>query len=291
MQVIKKVSEMNQIASQCKAAGKKIGFVPTMGYLHQGHTTLIDRARQEADIVITSIFVNPLQFGPNEDFERYPRDEVRDQELAKQHQVDYLFMPTVEEMYPTDPNISLHVEKRTDALCGKSRPGHFDGVVTVLTKLFHITCADVTYFGLKDAQQVAVVHALITDFNFPTEIIAVPTVREADGLAKSSRNVYLNEQERKEAKYIYQALQTARQLIVDDQKNPDMIVENVKRDIEQQIHGGRVDYVELLSYPYLTPVSSIEGNVIIAVAVQFSKARLIDNIIIDEHGQTPEGIY
>ncbi|WP_130859876.1 MULTISPECIES: pantoate--beta-alanine ligase [Gracilibacillus] len=289
-QVIRTVAEIRQVTEQIKARQQTIGFVPTMGYLHEGHTTLIDNAKQDTDFVIASIFVNPLQFGPNEDFDKYPRDEVHDLLLAKQHGVDYLFMPTINEMYPAEPTIRLHVEKRTDVLCGKSRPGHFDGVVTVLSKLFHLTKADFAYFGLKDAQQAAIVDALVTDLNYETTMVGVPTVRETDGLAKSSRNVYLSEQERQEAKEIYLSLQKGRQLMVDGNRNPAMIIEEVKTRIHQKTNGI-IDYVEILSYPSLQPLEMVQGQVIIAAAVQFKQARLIDNIIMDERGQIPDVIF
>ncbi|WP_018933735.1 pantoate--beta-alanine ligase [Gracilibacillus lacisalsi] len=289
MEIVRTVNELIAITARLKQDNKTIGFVPTMGYLHEGHTTLMDESKKYADVLIASIFVNPLQFGPNEDFARYPRDEERDQKIAEQHNVDILFLPTVDEMYPQEATIKLHVQKRTDVLCGKSRSGHFDGVATVLTKLFHLTKADFTFFGLKDAQQVAVVKGLIDDFNFPTKLIAVPTVRESDGLAKSSRNVYLSEEERKEAAHLYKALRTGQQLIIDGEKNPVMIIEEVKKYLDRETNG-EIEYVDLLTFPSLKPISSIDQQVIIAVAVQFTKARLIDNLIISENGTVPKAI-
>lgn len=206
MIVVTTIKEMQQKMIEYRKQGKTIGFVPTMGYLHEGHVTLLKEARKENDIVVLSVFVNPLQFGPNEDFDRYPRDIVRDEQIAKDAGVDVLFYPAVAEMYPRPLSVQVVVKERVDVLCGKSRPGHFDGVATVLTKLFHIVMPTRAYFGMKDAQQVAVVDGLIRDFHFPIELVAVPTVREADGLAKSSRNVYLSEEERKEAPALYAAL-------------------------------------------------------------------------------------
>ena len=199
MKVITTIKELQQVIQRTKKQQNTIGFVPTMGFLHEGHCALLKQARNENDIVVLSIFVNPLQFGPTEDLDRYPRDFDQDQKVAEKIGVDYLFHPSVSEMYPYEPSVTLTVNRRTDVLCGASRPGHFDGVATVLTKLFHIVQPDKVYFGKKDAQQVAVVHGLVTDFNFPLEIIAVDTVREEDGLAKSSRNVYLTAQERVQA--------------------------------------------------------------------------------------------
>ncbi len=289
MKIVRTVKELVSITDTLKNDNKTIGFIPTMGYLHEGHTTLMDEGKKDADVLIASIFVNPLQFGPGEDFERYPRDEERDQKVSEQHGVDILFIPTVDEMYPQESTVKLHVNKRTDVLCGKSRPGHFDGVVTVLTKLFHITKADFAYFGLKDAQQVAVVKGLIDDLNFSTKLIAVPTVRETDGLAKSSRNVYLSDQERVEAVHLHKALCRGQQLIIDGEKNPVMIIEKVKKNIETYTNG-QIDYVDLLSFPSLKLMETIDQQIIIAVAVQFRKARLIDNIIISENGTVPKAI-
>ncbi|ENH97318.1 pantoate--beta-alanine ligase [Gracilibacillus halophilus YIM-C55.5] len=288
MDIIQTVAEMQHVTY--KQQHHTIGFVPTMGYLHEGHTALIDRARQESDIVIVSIFVNPLQFGPNEDFDRYPRDEQRDIEIAQQHGVDYLFMPTVEEMYNDEPTVQVTVKNRTNVLCGKSRPGHFDGVATVLVKLFHISNATYAYFGLKDAQQVAVVDGLINDFHFTTKIVGVPTVREKDGLAKSSRNVYLSANERQEATQLYTALTNAQQDMIDGEKNPVIIREKIKRYIEMYT-SAKIDYVEILTYPALQPIETIDRTVIIAVAVYFSQARLIDNLIVSEKGFIPEQLF
>ncbi|WP_112181164.1 pantoate--beta-alanine ligase [Paraliobacillus zengyii] len=283
MQIIKTVSSMQEYTLKNKRIGKKIGFVPTMGYLHEGHESLLKKARQENDILVASIFVNPLQFGPNEDFEKYPRNEQHDIEIAKKNGVDALYMPTVEEMYPTDLGITIQVVDRVDVLCAKSRPGHFDGVVTVLTKLFHTTSPDHVYFGIKDAQQVAVVDQLIKDYNFPIQLHMLETIREVDGLAKSSRNVYLTEQERTEAPSLFMSLQVAQQKIFDGEKNPAIIVNEVKKYINTHTTGN-IDYVEILRFPSLKPLTRVDQQVIIAVAVQFSQARLIDNIILMPDG-------
>lgn len=272
--------EMNQIVKKHKQNSQSIGFVPTMGYLHEGHLSLVEKAKLDNEIVIMSIFVNPLQFGPNEDFETYPRDIERDQSLAKEAGVDYLFVPSVHEIYPTEMGNQLSVLKRTNALCGKSREGHFDGVATVLSKLFHITQPDRAYFGMKDAQQVAVVDSLIEDFFFPIELVPVETVRERDGLAKSSRNVYLNTSERKEASHLYQSLLLAKEEILSGERSIETIVLNMRKYIKAYTSGD-IDYIEILSYPTLNTLTTIEGKIIIALAVKFSKARLIDNIIME----------
>lgn len=282
MKVIRTIQEMKQLCEKYKE--KQLGFVATMGFLHDGHLSLMREAKQENDIVVSSIFVNPLQFGPNDDYETYPRDEDRDTLLAEQAGVDILFIPTPTEMYPNPMMIQMGIEKRTDVLCGRSRPGHFNGVLTVLTKLFHIISPDKVYFGLKDAQQVAVVDALIADLNFPTELVGMPTVREADGLAKSSRNVNLKESERKEAIWIYKSLQKGYQLIQNGEKDPKKVIDEVIKTLESNV-SGKIDYVELLSYPSLEKVSTINQPVILATAVYYEQARLIDNLLLNENGE------
>ena len=280
MRVITTIEELQGVIQRTKKQQNTIGFVPTMGFLHEGHCALLKQARNENDIVVLSIFVNPLQFGPTEDLDRYPRDFDQDQKVAKELSVDYLFYPSVSEMYPSEPSVTLKVNKRTNVLCGASRPGHFDGVVTVLTKLFHIVQPDKVYFGKKDAQQVAVVHGLVTDFNFPLEIITVDTVREEDGLAKSSRNVYLTAEERVQAPTLYQSLQKAVEMIHEGETDSNKLISSIENRIVTET-SGEIDYISILSYPQLEIVEQItENDIIIAIAVKFSKARLIDNIIL-----------
>ncbi len=281
MKIIRSVKTMMKEMDLLK--DKKIGLVPTMGYLHEGHLSLVKNAKEENDIVVMSIFVNPLQFGPSEDFEQYPRDEEKDAKAAEQAGVSILFLPTVLEMYPTEMAIKMVVEKGTNVLCGKSRPGHFDGVITVLTKLFHITQPTHAYFGMKDAQQYAVIHSLVTDLNFPIKLIGLPTIREDDGLAKSSRNVYLSTTERKEATALYCGLKIGQKLIIDGMKNPATIIKEVKNFIRTATKGT-IDYVELLTFPSLETLEIINEQIIIAVAVKYDKARLIDNIILQPDG-------
>ncbi|MFB1098818.1 pantoate--beta-alanine ligase [Terribacillus sp. JSM ZJ617] len=283
MKIISTLEALQQERKQLAKEQKSIGYVATMGFLHEGHQSLMKRSKAENDITVLSIFVNPLQFGEGEDFETYPRDAVRDQAVAEAEGVDIVFMPEAADMYPGSSTIKLHVADRVDVLCGRSRPGHFDGVVTVLSKLFHLIQPDRAYFGLKDAQQVAVVQALVHDLNFPLEVVPVPTVREADGLAKSSRNVYLSEEEREEAPAIHRALQQAKQSIQDGTKDPEKVASAVKEFINSQT-SGRIDYVEILSYPALKPVREIDARIIIAAAVYFDKARLIDNIVLEADG-------
>ncbi|MFE0299323.1 pantoate--beta-alanine ligase [Priestia megaterium] len=283
MKVITTIKDMQQEMKKEKQLGRSIGFVPTMGYLHEGHATLLGAARTENEVVALSIFVNPTQFGPNEDFDTYPRDFERDERVAKEANVDYLFYPSVEEMYKPSRSVAITVTDRVDVLCGQKRPGHFDGVATVLTKLFHIVTPDRAYFGKKDAQQVAVVDGLIEDFNFPVELRAVDTVREGDGLAKSSRNVYLTDKEREEAPVLFKSLQSALQLLESGEKHVEIIKQAIRKEIEQYT-SGKVDYIEVYTYPELKTIKQAAGKIIIALAVQFSKARLIDNVIVDVQG-------
>lgn len=284
MKIIRTVSEMQETALSLVKEDKTIGFVATMGFFHEGHVALMEQAKADNEVVITSIFVNPLQFGPSEDYEQYPRDEKKDIMLADEAGVDILFIPDTQDMYPRKMIINLDIAERTNVLCGRSRPGHFQGVVTVLAKLFHVIQPTRTYFGRKDAQQVAVVDALIDDLNYPIELIALPTIREKDGLAKSSRNVNLRKSERAEASCIYKDLEHGRQLVVDGEKNPDIVVKEVLDSITSHT-SGKIDYVELLSYPDLQPVSVIEQQVVLATAVYFEGARLIDNLLFDKNGK------
>lgn len=282
MKIIRTIDGMKEELN--KAHGKTIGFVPTMGFLHEGHLSLVSKAKEECDLVVMSIFVNPLQFGPNEDFERYPRDEKHDTNVAKESGVDLLFVPSVETMYPSDVGIELKVNKGTNVLCGQSRPGHFDGVATVLTKFFHIVEPNKTYFGLKDAQQFSVVHTLISHLNFPIELVGLPTVREVDGLAKSSRNVYLSDQERKESTVLYKALQLGQQIVEKGNKDTKSVVNEVIDYISNHT-AAKIDYVELLSYPTLNQLETINEQVILAIALNYKHARLIDNIILSPNGK------
>ncbi|MEK3797533.1 pantoate--beta-alanine ligase [Peribacillus sp. FSL H8-0477] len=279
MKIITTITELQQNIREDKQKGKTIGFVPTMGFLHEGHQRLIKQARGDHDTVIVSIFVNPLQFGPNEDFESYPRDRDRDAAAAEEAGADYMFCPTVAEMYGSESVVKATAVKRTEVLCGKRRPGHFDGVVTVLTKLFNITTPDTVYFGKKDAQQVAIVDALVRDFNFPIKISAVDTVRDEDGLAKSSRNVYLLNKEREEAKELYQGLLLGKEAIERGERQTDTIIKIIKEHIETTT-SGEIDYIELYQYPELTSLETLSGTILVALAVKFQKARLIDNLIL-----------
>ncbi|MDW7614693.1 pantoate--beta-alanine ligase [Peribacillus simplex] len=280
MKTFTSAAELQQALREEKSHHNSIGYVATMGFLHQGHATLLEKARNENDIVVLSIFVNPLQFGPNEDFETYPRDLERDENVAAKAGVDYLFYPTVHEMYGEEPSVKVVVQSRTDCLCGRQRPGHFDGVATVLTKFFNIILPDRAYFGKKDAQQVAVIDGLIQDFNFPIQLVAVDTVREEDGLAKSSRNVNLSVQERMEAKELYQSLLKAKEAVESGERNAAAVTALVSEHIGNYT-SGVIDYIEVYQYPELKPIETLSGHVIIAMAIKFKHARLIDNITIN----------
>ncbi|KLV27833.1 pantoate--beta-alanine ligase [Niallia circulans] len=280
MNILTDPKQLQDITTSLQKNQVTIGFVPTMGYLHEGHRALLKAAREQNEIVIMSVFVNPLQFGQNEDFASYPKDFEHDKQVAMEEGVDYLFHPSVEEMYPGQMSVTVKVEKRTNCLCGKSRPGHFDGVATVLTKLFHLVQPTNVYFGKKDAQQVAVVDGLIEDFHFPINLVAVNTVREEDGLAKSSRNVRLTPTERQEAGILYKALSIARSELIKGTADREILKNSIIAFIERE-SSGKVDYFEILSYPQLETLKELNGKIIIAIAVQFSKARLIDNIIFE----------
>ncbi|CAM5182115.1 Pantothenate synthetase OS=Ureibacillus acetophenoni OX=614649 GN=panC PE=3 SV=1 [Ureibacillus acetophenoni] len=282
MKVVKTIVELKEQVKRAKSEFKSIGLVPTMGYLHEGHLTLADTARQDNDLVIMSIFVNPTQFGPNEDFESYPRDLKRDCKLAETVGVDIIFAPSVEEMYPTDGGIYIRAGRQAEILCGASRPGHFDGVLQVVAKLFHLSEPNRAYFGQKDAQQVAIIQTMVRDYNFPLEIRTVPIVREADGLAKSSRNVYLTEQERKEAPAIYESLQIAKEEYLAS-RDVEKAKELAKKHIEDKT-TGKIDYFEFLSYPDLKPITNETKDFLLATAVYIGKTRLIDNIIFHTKG-------
>ena len=282
MQVLQTISQLKEYVRAQKAAQKTIGLVPTMGYLHDGHLTLARQAKQENVVVIMSIFVNPTQFGPNVDFESYPRDLERDTLLAESAGVDVVFAPSVEEMYPTDGGIKLVAGRQATILCGASRPGHFDGVIQVVTKLFHLAEPTRAYFGQKDAQQVAIIETLVRDFNFPLEIRTVPIVREEDGLAKSSRNVYLSEQDRREAPQIYTAIQNAKAHFTIT-TNASESIALAKQHIQENTNG-KIDYIEFLSYPDLTEVKPETTKFLLAAAVYIGKTRLIDNIIFEVKG-------
>ncbi|MGN7476452.1 pantoate--beta-alanine ligase [Solibacillus silvestris] len=283
MNVLTTIAEIRDAVLAAKNNRQTIGLVPTMGYLHEGHLTLASNARKENDVVIMSIFVNPTQFGPNEDFESYPRDLARDTELAASAGVDYIFAPSVEEIYPQDGGIYIRAGRQAQILCGASRPGHFDGVLQIVAKLFNLVQPDSAYFGQKDAQQVAIIQTLVRDYNFPVELRIIPVVREEDGLAKSSRNVYLSADERCQAPAIQQALQLAKRELIES-RNVEKALTLATKIIEDNT-DGKIDYFSILSYPDLKEVDEHSGQIVLAAAVYIGKTRLIDNLIFSLKGE------
>lgn len=280
MRLIDKISDMKAIIRSNKTMSKTIGFVPTMGYLHEGHLSLASRSVQDNDFTVMSIFVNPTQFGPNEDFEKYPRDLERDLTLAESVGVDVVFAPTVEEMYPDGYKTYVNVEDITEVLCGRSRPGHFRGVTTVVNKLFNIVEPQKAYFGQKDAQQVIVLKKMVRDLNMNLEVITCPIIRESDGLAMSSRNVYLNSDERKSAVILSKSLFEAEELIKQGETSRKKIVEYIGSAIGKEKLAA-IDYIEVVSADNLEIMEQLKGNILIALAVRFGKTRLIDNVIVE----------
>ena len=279
MKIINHIDKMKTYARIMKKENKLVGLVPTMGYLHEGHLSIIKAARNQSDIVIVSIFVNPVQFGPDEDFEKYPRDIKRDEELAKECGVDIIFYPKKEDMYPEGFSTYVDVEKLTKVLCGKSRPGHFRGVTTVVMKLFEIIKPDIAYFGQKDAQQAYVIKKMIEDLNMDIITKIMPIIREEDGLAMSSRNIYLTKSERKDASLIYKSLKLAEGLIGSGEINPKKIIKKM-RDLLSEKPSLKIDYILIVDTKSLKEVTTVEGEVLIAIAVFIGKTRLIDNIIL-----------
>lgn len=280
MEIFKTISEVRKYVKQERRAGKTIGFVPTMGYLHQGHLTLMKEAKKDNDIVIVSIFVNPTQFGPTEDYEQYPRNLEYDATLAKEVGVDIIFAPEVEEVYLKGAVTTVRVDGLTDRLCGASRAGHFDGVCTIVSKLFNIVNPDKAYFGQKDAQQVLVIKKMVADLNFDLEIITVSIVREADGLAMSSRNKYLNQKEREAALVLYRSLQLAEQLVAAGETDAKLIKEEIIKLINQE-PLAKIDYVEIVNQDNLEDINKIQGEILIALAVYIGETRLIDNLMLE----------
>ena len=279
MQVIKTIREMQKWSMDRKKAGKTVAVVPTMGFLHEGHLSLIDAARANgADAVVVTIFVNPIQFAPNEDFDSYPRDFEHDAALLREKNVDAVFAPAVSEMYPAPVTCMVIENKLSKGLCAKTRPTHFNGVTTVVAKLFNATLPDIAVFGQKDAQQARVLKRMVRDLNFPIRMVVAPIVREADGLAKSSRNKYLSEDERARALVLSRSLLAAKEMAEKGEKDLAKVTGFIRKEIEAQ--GGKVDYVEAIDSEELEPVTVRDGKpVMIALAAYFGTTRLIDNIV------------
>jgi pantoate--beta-alanine ligase len=303
MIIVRDVAQLRQAIAERRRSGAngpatehtavqehKVGFVPTMGFLHEGHASLMHKAREMADTVVLSIFVNPIQFGPNEDLDSYPRDEARDLEVARREGVDIVFLPTVAEMYPQPTRTKIRVSALTDRLCGASRPGHFDGVTTVVAKLFNMVGPDLAFFGMKDAQQVAVLQQVVADLNMNVTLVPCPIVREADGLALSSRNVYLSTEQREQALVLSQALGKVREAS-EDHEQDSITISQLHQMVESTIASSPladIDYIEILTFPGLEPflpeqrLSDVKQDVIVALAVKFGSTRLIDNIRIQK---------
>ena len=280
MEIIKSIIDMQEYSRQARLDGKRIGVVPTMGYLHSGHTSLFDRARAEADLLIVTLFVNPTQFAPSEDLSSYPRDFKRDCELCEAHGADVLFAPTPDEMYYPDQSVWINEEQLSQKLCGTSRPVFFRGVCTVVAKLFNITLPDFAVFGQKDAQQALIIKRMVRDLNFPVEIIICPLVREKDGIAMSSRNRYLTSDERQNALSISQALhQVERDIVRFHIHNKAKMMNAISSQIVKA--GGEIDYVSIYDAKTLDDVSDKTKKILIACAATFGKARLIDNVVLD----------
>ena len=284
MKIIRTVKALRKELSRRRTDGKRIGFVPTMGYFHEGHFSLMRRSVKENDVTVVSLFVNPLQFGPREDLAKYPRDLKRDRRMAGKAGVDLLFVPSVREMYSSEPLAYIEVGRIGAALCGASRPGHFRGVATVVAKFLNIVQPEVMYLGQKDAQQSAVIRRMVLDLNFPVRLVVAPTVREADGLAMSSRNVYLSPSERREAPALYKALQAARRSVLSGESDGKKIISEIKKLILEETNAS-IEYVSLVELGCFSPVRRIEGDVLIALAARFGGTRLIDNVIVRGHAK------
>lgn len=280
MKIIRTIKELREALNEERKNNKKIGFVPTMGYLHEGHLSLIKKASEENDCVVVSVFVNPIQFGPSEDLDKYPRDLSRDEEVATKGGAKYMFAPSTSAMY--DDAFSTYVvpTKASVNLCGVTRPTHFRGVCTVVLKLFNIVKPNRAYFGQKDAQQLAVIKRMVKDLNLDIEIIGCPIVREEDGLAKSSRNVYLSKEERQAALILSKSLRLGYDAIKNGERNPIKVIDLIKNNIETE-KLAKIDYVEIVDNELIQKVDVIKNEVLVAIAVYIGKTRLIDNFIIN----------
>lgn len=280
MKIVNTINEVREAVKAWHKQGLTVGLVPTMGYLHEGHASLIARASKENDRVVVSDFVNPIQFAPNEDLASYPRDIDRDAKVCEENGADIIFHPTPEEMYHKNFSTFVDITGPSEELCGKSRPIHFRGVCTVVSKLFLITSPDRAYFGQKDAQQLAVIKRMVRDLNFDIEIVGCPIIREADGLAKSSRNTYLSPEERKAAVILHKALEKGKELVLNGEKSAKAVIDTVTQIINSE-PLAKIDYVQVVDFPNIKVVEDINGDILTAVAVYIGKTRLIDNFIIE----------
>ena len=283
MKTTGKIKEIREYLKNADTGG--VALVPTMGALHSGHMKLVQEAKKHAETIVVSIFVNPLQFGPDEDLDNYPRDLESDLEICREAGVDYVFHPETEEMYPRELELDISLNSMADVLDGVKRPGHFEGVVTVVNKLFNIIEPDYATFGEKDRQQLMIIQRMVEDFNHDIEILPVETERHESGLAKSSRNMNLSGQELSEAPHVYKSLKLGEELIQSGERDPALVLGKIKDHIGRHT-GGRIDDVQIFSHPDLNPVTRIESDVIIFIAVQYEKARLIDNLLVKVEGQS-----
>ena len=286
MQIIKTIQAMEERSSQARGEGEVIVLVPTMGFFHEGHLSLMREGRKLGDLLIVSLFVNPTQFGPSEDFKNYPRDFERDRRMAEEVGVDILFVPETREMYPPDHQTIVRVEKVTRNLCGRSRPTHFQGVTTVVTMLFEMVMPQVAIFGEKDYQQLVTIKQMVRDLHMNVEVVGMPTVREADGLAMSSRNTHLLPEERKAALSLYRSLQKAQELIQKGERDADRILQEMKRILQSE-PLVRMDYIQVCDARTLEDIKSIEGDAVIALAAYLGKTRLIDNFVFRNPSSNP----
>jgi pantoate--beta-alanine ligase len=284
MKVAKTIKSVRNLVKAARSKGKKIGFVPTMGALHIGHISLIEKAKQQTDFVVVSIFVNPAQFGPGEDFEKYPRPLKADLEVCRKAGVDVVFAPAQEQMYPRENLTWVNVERLTEQLCGRFRPGHFRGVATVCAKLFNIVAPDIAFFGQKDAQQAIVIKRMVADLNMPLKIVVCPTIREPNGLAVSSRNQYLTEQQKKDATYVYKSLEECRKLISSGITDSKIITAKMCK-VLNHAPSIKIEYISIVDAETLQELKKITGRVLTAVAVKIGSTRLIDNILLDVNKQ------
>ena len=280
MRLVETIEEMRDFSDSARARGRRVGLVPTMGALHEGHLSLMRAAREKCHVVAVSIFVNPTQFGPAEDFAKYPRNLESDCALLEKERVDLVFVPSVEEMYGTGAITWVSVEGMSDRLCGRSRPGHFRGVTTVVAKLFNIVEPEIAFFGQKDAAQVAIIRRMVSDLNIPVSIEACPIVREPDGLALSSRNAYLKPEERKSALALYRSLQRTRELFEKGERDSAKLIAAGKREFANE-PGARLDYFEVVDPDSLAALTSISDRALIAVAGFVGNTRLIDNVLVN----------
>ena len=280
MDVTDRVDRIRELVAQSRQAGNRIGLVPTMGALHVGHISLIEAAREACGYVVVSIFVNPTQFCPGEDYEKYPRPIEADLEICREHGVDAVFAPTAEQIYGQGSVTWVTVEKLTEPLCGRFRPGHFRGVTTVCAKLFNIVLADAAFFGQKDGQQSVVIQRMVADLNMALEVVVCPTVRDSDGLAVSSRNQYLSNRQRSDATCLYRSLQKCREMIEAGQRDVKTLLGRM-REVLDQVPGAQIEYVSIVDSETLQELEQIKGKVLVALAVRIGPARLIDNIVVD----------